>query len=492
MMLSIKRILIFTLLFGLLGSLTFYSTESLFVNLPNDEDLERYIEQREEIEKEYQRIIEQELERDKNFEYNQLWDDSVRHTFEIIFSSDDFQNLIDSMNEYHDLYGTYQSNIYIPVTVIYQADDTLQVIEEVGLRTKGDSTSRRLPIDQFGNIRDFHFMLKFNETFDYDESSERYTELKTREAMGVERINFKYNSQNDPSHMNEIFSYHLLKSADVVVPNASFTEVRIIIDGKVELVSFYNIIEHFDEEFIRRHLQEEPQDEVGDLYKVQRGGTLEQINDINQIGVRNTSMDIRPLYGKETNQDILDYTNLRDFSYGLNFSNPSDRLAFIQDNFEVDSFLKTMAMNVLLGNTDDYRTNGNNFYYYFDELNQMIFLPYNYENTLGSGWKGEPEFTNNTLDNDIYDWGFHGNGMFDIPLWHNILEHEEYQLAYENYLRVFIESGLFSTETYNQMYQTVEPLYNDIFSFSNESNYFINAKSYVVLEQLNTYQNEEE
>ena len=55
---------------------------------------------------------------------------------------------------------------------------------------------------------------------------------------------------------------------------------------------------------------------------------------------------------------------------------------------DVDLFLKTLAVNVAVGMWDDYWNNSNNFYLYFNttdkENYQVWFIPYDYDNTLGT------------------------------------------------------------------------------------------------------------
>jgi hypothetical protein len=346
-----------------------------------------------------------------------------------------------------------------------------------------------LPVDEFGNVREIHFMLKFNEVFNWAEDSSQYDYLKTREFLGMEQILFKWNNQNDPSYINEVFSYEMFREIGVVVPRASVAEVQIVVDGKVELVSFYNIFEHYDEEFIRRQFNEDGVHDVGDLFKGSWSATLDPIEGDWQYGVRDWESNYRPIYSKETNKEDPDYSNLIDFSYGINRNTAILRQQFFEEHFNIDSFIRAMAMNVLLGNPDDYRGNGNNFYYYFDQNDYMTYVPFDYDNSMGNGWDGQPAFIDYTLGNDIYEWGSFDWNPFTIPLWTNLIEIEEYQLLYEEYLEEFITSGLFSEESYLEMYNEIEGLYGDTFHMSYDKEYFITTKIEVVLEDLEYYRN---
>jgi spore coat protein CotH len=51
---------------------------------------------------------------------------------------------------------------------------------------------------------------------------------------------------------------------------------------------------------------------------------------------------------------------------------------------DVNLFLKTYAVNVTVGMWDDYWSNSNNYYFYFDAAGKFYFIPYDYDNTLGT------------------------------------------------------------------------------------------------------------
>ena len=93
----------------------------------------------------------------------------------------------------------------------------------------------------------------------------------------------------------------------VPIPESSYAEVRIVIDGVTKLVSFYNIFEHYDEEFVRKNFQDEPSKIVGDLYKGSWSGNFAAIYSSSLYGVREWELNSRPIYSKETNKDVLDY-----------------------------------------------------------------------------------------------------------------------------------------------------------------------------------------
>ena len=113
-------------------------------------------------------------DRDKPQDYQNLFDDSIKHTFILDFDSSEWQRLIDSMNEYYDMFGSYKSNEYVKADVSYYGDDELISIPDVGIRSKGNNYSRRLPINNEGDVIPIHYVMKFNETFDTTFGSQEY------------------------------------------------------------------------------------------------------------------------------------------------------------------------------------------------------------------------------------------------------------------------------------------------------------------------------
>jgi len=491
--LIIKRILIFLFIGTTLFTLEVATEETLLLNLPSHEDVLESIwdkqAQEEEIEKELLKELEATNERDQVQDYLDLFDHSIRHTFIVEFTQAEWDGHIQDMIDYNDMFGSLRSNNYREVTVTYVADDEIFTIENVGFRSKGNIYSRQLPLDGAGNPIAMHFMLKFNETFDLNSVTTEYEDLKTREVFDLEQLLFKWNNQGDASFTNEIFAYDSFEKIGVPIPQASFTEVRLVIDGKIEDISFYNVFEHCDEEFIRKHLQDVPTKEVGDLYKAIWSSSMEPIYDYSLFGVRDWETDYRPVYGKETNTDVTDYQNLILFTYGINNNDLDERQAFYEANFDIDNFLRAMAMNVLLGSPDDYRGNTNNWYFYFDENDYMTYIPFDYDNSLGEGWNGEPAFIDYTLGNDIYDWGRFPWNDFGTPLIDNLWDYDEYRIIYEDYLMQFIEDGTYSPESYSEIYDVAEALYGDQFEMFNDKYIYITAKITVVTEQVAYYRN---
>lgn len=508
--LFLKRGAILLIIIVALVVLNVTSEENMLENLPSESDVLHSIIQKQEqeaallkqikkdekavndaledLQKERDKIIEDLLEpfkRDDSNDYEALFDHSNRHTFIVEFTQSEFDGLVQDMVYYNNLFGgsDYRTNNYRKVNVIYIDDDKTLVLNDVGIRTKGNVYSRRIPLDSHGNVIDTHYVLKFNETFDLVEGTDEYQELKSREVFDLEKLIFKYNNTNDPAISNEVYSTEMFHNMDVDMPNASFAELIIVIDGKVVNSSLYNIFEYFDEEYVRREFNGSTDvKEIGNLYKMVYSADLSPITNASSIGVRDWLTGYRPIYGRETNDSDTNYSDIIDFTYFLNDNNEVARKSWLEDNFNVDSFIRSLAVNVLSGNPDDYRGNLNNYYMYFDTTGYATYIPFDYDNSLGSGWAGAT-FTRYTLDDDIYNWG---GTEGDRPLVDQILEYEEYRILYENYLEYMIRSGIFSYSQYEEFVSIPKELYPEYF-IVNDKEYYFSEKIYDTLVQIEYY-----
>ena len=72
----------------------------------------------------------------------------------------------------------------------------------------------------------------------------------------------------------------------------------------------------------------------------------------------------------------------------------------------MDSFLRFSAVSYLLGNVDDQRNAGNNFYLYFvPSTKKMTFIAYDWDWCLGSAYDGKDMLTINPLDTYVPEGG---------------------------------------------------------------------------------------
>jgi hypothetical protein len=151
----------------------------------------------------------------------------------------------------------------------------------------------------------------------------------------------------------------------------------------------YIHVEHFDEEYIQKRF---PNDHTGNLFKCFYGSDL-TYHGTNPAYYQNT-------YKLKTNEAVNDYSGLIQFINILNNSAAANFVCDIQEVFDVDSYLRTLAVEILIGQWDGYAYNKNNYFLYERPSDgKFIFMEYDLDNTFGIDW-----FNVNWSTRNIYTW----------------------------------------------------------------------------------------
>lgn len=399
--------------------------------------------------------------------YHRLFDPMVYHELIIEMDQNEFNGMSEDMLAYQRLDDRMRTGNYRKATVTYKDEKGQVTLEEVGIRTKGNTT-RVLP--QEGEVLNlFHFKLKFDETFELEETNPLYQVKKKQSLSGLKSLNVKYHNYADASLIKETYAYNLLNQAGVMTSKAAMVHVKFIVAGESYDYGVFTMVEPIDEVFLERRLG--PNGSKGDLYKClwQNYGpaTLEPLKDPKAVGTKIWQINERPAYDKQTNLD-KDHDLLLTFIERLNMTDDLSFHAYMDQNFDVDGFLRYQAMAMLLGMPDDYWAMGNNYYLYLED-GMTRFIPYDYDHVLGSGWGGEPGWSYAGIsDADIFKWRNLNNLLtgqaYAHPLVDRLLEVASYRDLYISYLEAYTDPahGLFSYEGFESFFEAMEDLYGDI------------------------------
>ena len=390
------------------------------------------------------------------FLYDRLFDLSVHHALTIEMTETEFQGMADDMLAYSAIDDRMRTDHYRHATFTYEDDVGKVTLTNVGIRTKGNTT-RILPMEN-GEPNLFHFKLKFNETFD-DEGSALYNQVKKSQTLsGLYELNFKFHMWSDETYIKEAYAYSRLASTGIVIPKVTFGHITFIVGEREMDYGLYTIIEPVDQVFLERRSLED-----SDLYKClwQNYGpaTLEPIRDEAAVGIKDVSTNYRPAYDLKVSVGD-DHDRLYDFIEGLN----SQGISFLEENFNIDVFARYQAMAMLLGMPDDYWAMGNNYYLAL-EKDQTLFIPYDYDHVLGTGWGGEPGWDHAGIAQaDIFAWRNLNEKLMGTPYEHplvdTLMENEDFKELYTSYLRTYIEdTSLFSMESFQKFYDEAMTLY---------------------------------
>jgi spore coat protein H len=285
-----------------------------------------------------------------------------------------------------------ESEVYLPAVFEMsnsQMDTTLSFT--VGVRLRGN-TSR------------YHNKKPFKIDF---------REFGGEKFFGYKKFNLKSNV-NDPSQVREPLT--LLYYREMGVPAARTHPLRLYMND--EYMGVYSNVEQIDDEFLDLRYGHED----GFLYKCFYGANL-----LDNGQVFNTGM-----YESEINTDLDTRAELDHFVGILNNTATSNFPTEIEKVFEVDRYLRQLAVEAMLGHWDGYSYNQNNYYLFYNgQTGKIEFIPYDVDNTWGIDWLGKDWATR-----DLNNWAKTDQPR---PLTTRILSITTYRKKYETYLSTLAE-----------------------------------------------------
>ncbi|MBK8489493.1 MAG: CotH kinase family protein [Saprospirales bacterium] len=305
--------------------------------------------------------------------------------------------------------GNEESNYHWHGTFIFDNGDQVDTVDNIGFRLRGN-TSRYAAKKSF--------KVSFN------------TYEPGRKWEGLEKLNLN-GEHNDPAVIRSKICWDLLRWIDVPAPRSN--HVELYING--DFYGLYINVEHIDEEFVQLRYGNND----GNLYKCLYPADL--VYKGNNPDLYKEEFWGRRAYELITNTDLDDYSDLAHFIDVLNNTPLANLPCELEQVFEVDTYLKAIAFDVLSGNWDGSIFNKNNFYLYHNlATGKFEYIPYDLDNTLGIDWLGKDWITRN-----IYDWGPSNEAR---PIYDRILAVPEYRDRYSYYTNqilalFFVESTLF-------------------------------------------------
>jgi len=194
---------------------------------------------------------------------------------------------------------------------------------------------------------------------------------------GLEKLNLT-NFFRDPSFLREETMYRVFRDAGVVASRTRLAHLTV--NG--EDWGLYLAVEQVDDRFTRSHWGES-----GTLFKV-FGGTLEYLGDDPQAYQEELpgAFAGREMYEFEHGEDEEQaFQQLIDLAY-LVSATPIETLEdAVEEVFDVDSWLTTMAVYSLLLNLDCYLAHGGNYYLYRSgETGRFTMIPWDLNQSFGT------------------------------------------------------------------------------------------------------------
>ncbi|MCP4592640.1 MAG: hypothetical protein GY842_18050, partial [bacterium] len=240
-----------------------------------------------------------------------------------------------------------------------QIDET---IADVGIRPRGNTSRDSVKKS---------WKLKFNEF------------VPGREFHGLEKFNVN-GEHNDIAITRSKLAWDLFKAMGVPSPRAHHVQLKINDGTYVE--GMHINIEQIDDEFVDAWYE----NDEGNLYKCVYKGARADLRYV-APGTPETYQNLGGglTYQEEINEDSPDYTDLANFIDFINNTDDPTFAAGIMARFSVDNFLRAMAVDVTIGQWDNYWYGANNYFLYHNQdTDRFEYIPYDYDNTYGVDFFG--------------------------------------------------------------------------------------------------------
>ncbi|MDR2511682.1 MAG: CotH kinase family protein [Bacteroidales bacterium] len=353
-------------------------------------------------------------------------DDEVQHLYDItklpVFK---FEISTENWNNFLSYFDQNPKNEeYIHVDLYFQQGNHYDTLRNSGFKMRGN-TSRRRPEGSTGEVHhpenpDWHHA-SFSVNVKKWEKNQR--------ILGEKKVNLKW-FKDDANYCREVYCYDLFRRFGIwTALQSSYCQLYIKIkeDAQWYYFGIYEMLEPIDDDFVKAR-ENQFVTTGGHLWKANYPADFNS-TDESQMGIEDVTLTYtyEPVYDYKT--DNNDFANAKaqlvDFISNVKNLNGTAFKDYISNKMDVDFFLKTYAVNVICGMWDDHWANANNFYFYFDENGKFFFIPYDYDNTLGTSL-----IVNDAGTQNLLQWG----DMNNRPLMTKILAIPEYKTIYINYL----------------------------------------------------------
>lgn len=321
--------------------------------------------------------------------------------------------------------GIDDNPIWIPVTIVFREN----IWTHVGIRFKGNSSLR----DTWGSG-----ILKLPLKLDFDEFEDYYPEIDDQRFYGFKQLTLSSNFLDD-SFLREKVTADIFRDAGIPSPHTAFYRVYVDYGEGSVYFGLYTMVEVVDDTVI----EEQFEDDSGNVYKPDGWGASFAENSFSEV-----------VFDKETNQDEADWSDILNLFDVLHSDertqNPTAWRSNLESVFDVDVFLKWLAVNILVQNWDSYGLTIHNYYLYnVPATGLLTWIPWD---------------NNMALRDDIGHFRVLSLSLKEVndnwPLIRYLMDDEVYRAQYIANLEEVINSA-FEPErmiqTYQQLHDLIQP-----------------------------------
>ncbi len=366
-------------------------------------------------------------------DYGLVFEQSQVNRIDLVFSSENWENMLEDLAEVQVTSGGGGGPGGGGVTF---SDQTPQYFEcqfffnemewyHVGVRYKGNSSlnanSNKLPL-----------------RFQFDEFEETYPAITNQRFYGFKELSMGSN-YNDEAVMRDKTASDLFRDFGVPATRTAFYEIWIDTGtGTSEYYGVYTMNEVVFDTFLSSYFGSNS----GNCYKPDGASFSDAGLTLSDFELKNNELadksEIIELY------EILQ-SSLRD-------TDPAQWRSDLESVFDVDGFLKYLAVNNTIQNWDTYGNMTHNFYLYHDPADGLL---------KWIVWDNNEAFTSGAGNRSALSLGMTEVGT-GWPLINYLMDQSEYKVIYKNYLSEFITSS-FEYNRMEDIYSSQESLlYNSV------------------------------
>ena len=248
--------------------------------------------------------------------------------------------------------------MYVPVRVHFDGG----VWHHVAMRYKGNSSLMSAIASGNGKVP---FRL------DFDQFETDRPEIRNQRFYGFDELTFSSNTGDD-AQIREAFATEVLRDRGVPAARAAFYRVSVDTGNGPEYWGLYTMIE-------------DPSD--GAMLDAQFGSSSGNLYKPDGFGANWTAFD-RESFPKKSNGDKADFTDVENAIHALHAPRTDVRAwrTALESRFDVDLFLRWLAVNTTIQNWDAYGAMPHNYYLYGDpgQNGRLRWIPWDHNFSLGA------------------------------------------------------------------------------------------------------------
>lgn len=353
-------------------------------------------------------------------DYETIFPQDRVNTLEIILGSSNWQGIKTNMKQLfgYDFGSTASPSNgipasepeYVPVSLKFNGKEWYKV----GFRLKGNSTLG-------SSWRNAIYKLPFRLNFDRYEAE--YPQINNQRLYGFKELSMSPGAM-DPSLLREKVGSDIFRLAGIPSAQTAFYKVYIDFGDGLKYCGVYTMVEVVDDTMIKNQFGSD----TGNLYKPESTFTSFVLNKFEKKS-------------NETENNYDDVVSLINMLHSsLRTENPAQWRTQLEAIFNVDHFMKWLAINTTMQNWDTYGRMAHNYYLYNDPTHGLTWIPWDNNESLSNRGNSTLTIGLETVSNE---W----------PLIRYLMDDPVYAERYREHMQQFL-ADTFSTTHINSMLDT--------------------------------------